>query len=99
MTTYPTGLLTLVFTDLEGSSELSERHGAAFEAVRAEHFEVLRRAAAQWHGYEVETAGDALFVVFASAVDAVRFAVAAQLAMQRHPWPPEVGRVAVRIGL
>ena len=94
-----TGRLTLVFTDLEGSSELSERHGAAFEAVRDEHFQVLRRAAARWNGCEVETAGDALFMVSAQPADAVQFAVDAQRAMQRHSWPAEFGAIHVRIGM
>jgi class 3 adenylate cyclase len=98
-TKFPTGTMTLVFTDLEGSSELSEKHGAHFEATRMEHYEVLRAAVACHGGYEVETAGDALFVVFAEASSAIQFAVDAQLAMAAHPWPPEVGTLRVRIGM
>jgi class 3 adenylate cyclase len=83
----PRGEVTLVFTDIEGSSLLSERFGAAFEKARAAHFQLLREAARRWNGFEVETAGDSLFVVFADPADAVRFAVAGQLALKKHRWP------------
>src|SRR5437870_2690013 len=60
----PTGIVTLLFTDIEGSSELAERHRGRFEAVRAEHYRLLREAVARWQGVEVETAGDSLFAAF-----------------------------------
>jgi class 3 adenylate cyclase len=83
----PQGEVTLVFTDIEGSSLLSERHGAAFEKVRDEHFLLLREKARLWNGFEVETAGDSLFIVFADAADAIRFAIEGQSALARHKWP------------
>jgi class 3 adenylate cyclase len=95
----PTGTVTLVFADLEDSSTLSALHGEGFEAVRATYFRLLRDAARQWHGFEVETAGDSLFVVFSKAGHAVQFAVQAQIALNEHVWPPRIGRIAVRIGL
>jgi class 3 adenylate cyclase len=95
----PIGTVTLVFADLEDSSMLSAIHGAAFEAVRAMYFGLLRDAVKQWNGFEVETAGDSLFLVFSKADDAVRFAVDAQLALTRHAWPAPVGAIRVRIGL
>ncbi len=95
----PTGTVTLVFTDLENSSELSEKHGAAFEAARMAHFGVLREAAMGYSGYEVETAGDALFLVFQNAVEAVQFAVQAQIAMAAYAWPEMFGELRVRIGM
>ena len=96
---HPSGLVTLVFTDIESSSELSERYGPAFESVRNAYFSVLREAAGRWNGYEVETAGDALFLVFAQAEDAANFAVDAQQAIARYPWPPEISTLHVRIGM
>ena len=96
---HPTGTVTLVFTDIENSSEMSQRHGAAFEAARDAHFSVLRAASDRWRGYESETAGDALFVVFAQADDALSFALDAQIAMAAFPWPAEIGEIRVRIGL
>lgn len=95
----PTGTVTLVFADLEGSSSLSENHGAAFERVRAVYFGLLRDATRRWNGFEVETAGDSLFAVFTSAADAVQFAVDAQLSMARQLWPSEVGTIRARIGM
>jgi predicted ATPase/class 3 adenylate cyclase len=83
----PSGEVTLAFTDIEGSSELSERYQAAFEPVREEHFRLLREAAARWNGIEVGTAGDSLVLVFAEPSDAVRWAVEAQRALLQHAWP------------
>ena len=75
---FPTGLLTLVFTDIQDSSDLSERYRADFEPLRAVHFRLLRDAALQWNGLEVSAAGDALFLVFANASDAVQWAIEVQ---------------------
>ena len=96
---FPTGLVTLAFTDIEGSSELSEKLQEAFEPSREAHFRLLRQCAARWNGYEVGTAGDALFVVFAHASDAIQWAVEAQQAMRAYDWPHEVGTLKVRIGI
>ena len=96
---HPTGTVTLVFTDIESSSELSQRHGVAFEAARDAHFSLLREAALRWNGFESETAGDAIFLVFAQADHALAFALDAQLAMAAFAWPHEIGEVRVRIGM
>ena len=98
-TEFPTGTVTLVFSDLEGSSKLSEEHGASFEAPRMEHFEVLRAVLARYGGCENETAGDSLFAIFAEASSAVQFAVEAQRAMAAHSWPAHIGNLRVRIGI
>ena len=98
----PTGDVTLVFTDLESSSELTERFGKAFEAVRDEHFRLLREALHNSGGFEVETAGDALFMAFHQAGAAVRFSVDAQLRMQSHDWAAKLDGLPplkVRIGI
>ena len=107
---FPTGLLTLVFTDIQDSSDLSERYREDFEPLRAAHFQILREAAAQWHGLEVSAAGDALFLVFARASNAVEWAVAVQRLLTDYDWPrlssPDVADgkpvkvdVRVRIGM
>ncbi len=95
----PAGLVALAFTDLEGSSALSERLGSAFETWRELHFRLLREPLAQNGGYEVETAGDSLFAVFSGVEGATQWAVAAQRAMKNHSWPPEIGELRVRIGI
>jgi len=96
---FPTGTITLVHTDIEGSSQMSIRYGKAFEAARAEHYRLLREACLRWNGYEVDTAGDALFLAFALATDAVQWAVEAQRALAAHSWPAPVEKVCVRIGM
>src|SRR5262245_58594444 len=103
-TDYPTGLVTLVFTDIQDSSALSERYGVAFEPVRAAHFRLLREAIERWRGREVSAAGDSLFLGFANATDAVQWAAEAQRALQRPDWQPptNIGKpidLRVRIGL
>jgi predicted ATPase/class 3 adenylate cyclase/Tfp pilus assembly protein PilF len=95
----PTGTVTFLFTDIEGSTQLLERVGddRYAEALTA-HQSLLRAAFAQQHGYEIDTKGDSFFVVFQRAGQAVSAAVAAQLAIAAHTWP-EGGAVRVRMGL
>ncbi|CAG0927438.1 partial Putative HTH-type transcriptional regulator, partial [Planctomycetaceae bacterium] len=95
----PTGTVTLVFTDIQDSTPLWERHGPRFEDCLKLHNEIMRSQIGAHGGYEVKTEGDAFMVAFARATDAARFAFAAQLALHAAPWPPEVGEVFVRMGL
>jgi class 3 adenylate cyclase len=73
----------VLFIDLVGSSELMARmDDAAFDALRGEHFARLREAIAACRGEEVRNTGDELMATFASAVDALDAAVAAQQAAE-----------------
>jgi DNA-binding NarL/FixJ family response regulator/class 3 adenylate cyclase len=73
--------VTILFTDLVGSASLFERHGdEAADAIRREHFDLLRRPVAEHGGREVKSTGDGLMVAFPSAVSAVRCAVDMQRA-------------------
>jgi hypothetical protein len=81
----PTGTVTFLFTDIEGSTRLLQELGDRYPAVRDEHAAVLRRAIADGHGVEVSTEGDSFFAAFASPVAAVGAAVAAQRALAAHP--------------
>ena len=74
----PCGTVTFLFTDIEGSTELSRRHGAEYGDLRAEHRRLLRDAFEAHRGREVDAEGDAFFIVFERATDAVAAAVAAQ---------------------
>ena len=94
----PTGTVTLLFTDIEGSTRLLHHLGERYAEVLAECRGLMRAAFQQHHGHEVDTQGDAFFVAFARATDAVLAAVAAQRALASHPWPEGVA-VRVRIGL
>ena len=99
----PAGTITLVFTDIVESSELSERYGAEFEPLRKAHFRILRDAKERWHGFEVSSAGDSLFLSFMDALDAVLWAIDVQRALAQFEWPTlsseegEQTRVEIRI--
>lgn len=94
----PSGTITLLFTDMEGSTRLLHQLGEGYASVLADCRLLLRAAFAQNHGYEVDTQGDAFFVAFARATDAVLAAIEAQRRLAAHPWP-QGARVRVRMGL
>ncbi len=94
----PMGTVTLLFTDIEGSTHLLEQLGEHYTDVLAECRHLLRTAFHAYGGQEVDTQGDAFFVAFARATDAVATAVAVQHALVAHAWPKGV-TVRVRMGL
>jgi predicted ATPase/class 3 adenylate cyclase len=94
----PAGTVTLLFSDIEGSTRLLDSLGERYAQVLDEHRTIVRDAVAQHGGEEVRTEGDAFFVAFARAGDAVRAAVAAQRALAASAWPAGV-EVRVRMGL
>ena len=96
--TAPTGTVTIVFTDIEDSTALWEKHGSAFETCLARHNEILREALSANSGYEVKTEGDAFMVAFQRAADAIQFAQQAQLKLDAELWPEDV-TVLVRMGM
>jgi predicted ATPase/class 3 adenylate cyclase/DNA-binding CsgD family transcriptional regulator len=98
MADLPSGTVTLLFTDMEGSTRLKQQLGERYAGVLAKCQQVLRSAIGQWHGQEVDTQGDAFFVVFARASDAASAAVAIQRALASHAWPQDAA-VRVRIGM
>ena len=99
MAVQPTGEVTLLFTDIEGSTRLLERLGAErYSKALDLHDRLLREAFDQNGGYEVDNEGDAFFVAFASAPDAVAAAARAQQALASAEWPDE-GAIRVRMGL
>ena len=89
---FPSGTVTFLFTDIEGSTRLLQEIGDRYAEVLAEHHRVLREVWARHRGVEVDTAGDAFFVAFARASDAVAAAADAQTALAETP-------VRVRMGL
>jgi predicted ATPase/class 3 adenylate cyclase len=94
----PAGTVTLLFSDIEGSTRLLESLGERYADVLDEHRKVVRGAIAEHGGHEVRTEGDAFFVAFTRASDAVRTAVAAQRGLAACSWPDGVA-VRVRMGL
>jgi predicted ATPase/class 3 adenylate cyclase len=98
MTELPTGTVTFLFTDIEGSTRLLQELGDGYAAVQGEHAAIVRRAVAEAGGVEVSTHGDAFFVAFRSPLGAIRAVVAAQQGLAAHDWSP--GRpVKVRMGV
>lgn len=94
----PSGMVTFVFTDIEGSTRLLHRLGDGYADVLERHRQLLREAWAAEDGYEVSVDGDGMFAAFADADAAVRACIRAQRALRAEPWP-EGGEVAVRIGV
>ena len=94
----PTGTVTMLFSDIEGSTALLSRLGDRYGQALSDHRALMRAAFAAWHGREISTEGDSFFVVFASAADAVACALAAQRALAGHDWP-DGDAVRVRMGL
>src|SRR5436305_3741099 len=94
----PTGTLTFLFTDLEGSTHLLQRLGDRYPSLLAAHYELMRASFGRNGGQEVGTRGDALFVVFEQASGAVTGPAAAQLALAAHEWPDDC-EVRVRMGV
>jgi predicted ATPase/class 3 adenylate cyclase len=94
----PTGTVTLLFTDIEGSTHLLQQLGKHYASVLSECRELLRTAFREYHGHEVDSQGDGFFVVFVRAREAILATVAAQRALTTHPWPEGVV-VRVRMGL
>ncbi len=99
MSALPEGVLTLFFSDFEGSTRLAKSHGdVAWAELLETHRALLRQAFAAHGGLEVDTQGDSFFAVFRMASDAVAAALAAQRSLAAQAWPA-AGAVRVRIGL
>ena len=78
----PTGTITFLFTDIEGSTQLWERHPESMQAALARHDELLRRAIESHNGRVVKTTGDGAYAAFSTASDALAAALAAQIELR-----------------
>ncbi len=97
-TELPSGTVTFLFTDIEGSTKLLKQLGDGYAVVLSQQRELLRECFKKWSGQEVDTQGDAFFYSFTRATDAVKAAVDAQRSLASHLWPESV-EVRVRMGL
>src|SRR5436305_8143809 len=98
MARLPSGTVTLVFSDIEGSTRLLRRLGEAYATTLEAHRTLLRGAFSAAGGVEVETRGDSFLFAFTSAHAAVGAALEAHRALAAHEWP-EGCAVRVRIGV
>jgi predicted ATPase/class 3 adenylate cyclase len=96
--TFPTGTVTFLFTDIEGSTKLVQELGARWVPILERHRELLRAAIQGAGGIEVQTEGDAFFAVFKTAGEAVAAAAEGQKRLAAERWP-EGATIAVRMGL
>jgi predicted ATPase/class 3 adenylate cyclase len=94
----PSGTITLLFSDIEGSTLLLNRLGTHWAEALSAQRSILRSCFATHGGHEMGTEGDSFFVVFASAHAALAAALEGQSRLQAHPWPDNVP-VRVRMGL
>ena len=98
MTALPSGTVTFLFTDIEGSTKLMQQLGDVYVQAQVDHHAILRAAFQGRKGAELRTEGDSFFCVFQSALDACGAAADAQRGFATHKWP-EGGAIRVRIGL
>ncbi len=98
-TALPTGTVTFLFTDIEGSTKLVERLGTvAYSRLLEAHQAIVRQVLRATDGVEIKTEGDSFFAVFRSATAAVAATVSMQRALAEHAWPSD-SIVRVRMGL
>src|SRR5262245_58009834 len=94
----PTGTVTLLFADVEGSTGLVRDLGDAYGGMLSDHRQIVRDAAAERRGHEIDCRGDEFFLAFPEPEDAVETALAVQRRHESHAWPG--GRdVRVRVGI
>jgi predicted ATPase/class 3 adenylate cyclase len=94
----PTGTVTFLRSDVEGSMKLVRALGSAWDDVNAVHLGIIRDAVEKHGGVAVRTEGDALFAAFPEAGAAIYAAIDAQRALRDHAWPVD-GGPRVRMGL
>ncbi|HUF07528.1 MAG TPA: adenylate/guanylate cyclase domain-containing protein [Candidatus Binatia bacterium] len=98
MTNLPSGTVTFLFSDIEGSTRLAQLLEARWTEVLSQHRSLLRNAFSAHGGIEVSTEGDSFFVAFPTAAGAIGAAVAGQRALAGHDWPAGTD-LRVRIGV
>lgn len=93
----PTGTVTFLFTDIEGSTGLAQKYPDAMPTLLARHNAILHQAIEAHHGHVFQIIGDAFHAAFSTASDALDAALDAQRTLVREPWNPTA--VKVRMGI
>lgn len=97
MSELPSGTVTFLFTDIEGSTKLAQQYPDAMPALLARHNEILNQAIQTHNGFVFQTAGDSFSAAFHNASDALHVALDAQRTLHKEPWSP--APIKVRMGL
>jgi uncharacterized delta-60 repeat protein len=97
MTNFPTGTVTFLFSDIEGSTKIAQAYPDQWEMLRGRHHEILRGAIAANNGYVFKIVGDEFCSAFHNASDALKAALAAQQGLQSERWSPAT--IKVRMGI
>ena len=94
---FPSGTVTFLFTDIEGSTRLAQQYPDEMPDLLARHHEILRQSISSQNGHIFQNEGDSLAVAFHSALDAVKAALDAQQLLQEEAWFP--APIKVRMGI
>jgi predicted ATPase/class 3 adenylate cyclase len=97
MSSYPSGTVTFLFTDIEGSTKLAQERPDIWESLRERHHSILREAIEEHHGYIFQIVGDAFCTAFHKAGNALKSAIQIQRQLQNESWGDVV--IRVRIGI
>ncbi len=95
----PTGTVTFLFTDIEGSTKRWEHYPQQMQSALARHDLVLRQAIDAYGGNVFKTVGDAFCAVFSTPLDALSSAISSQQALNAEQWDPNIGSLRVRMAL
>jgi predicted ATPase/class 3 adenylate cyclase len=99
MADLPTGTVTFLFTDIEGSTTRWEQHPEVMSVALARHDEILESSIVDNGGVVFSKMGDGMAAAFSSAIDAAAAAAAAQQRLAKETWPESLGGIAARMGL
>src|SRR5512146_239750 len=97
MINFPTGTVTFLFTDIEGSTKIAQEHPEAMPLLLARHHEILRQSIQACNGYVFQVIGDGFCAAFHSARDALHAALELQRSLHREAWSPVP--LKVRMGI
>lgn len=97
MSHLPSGIVTFLFTDIEGSTQLAQQHPDEMPALLARHNEILHEEIAAQNGFVFQIVGDSFAASFHAARDAVHAAINAQKRLQTESWSP--APIKVRMGI
>src|SRR6266508_3620355 len=97
MANLPSGTVTFLFTDIEGSTKLAQQYPDAMPALLARHHEILNQSIQAHNGYVFQVVGDSFAVAFHSAGEAITAALDAQRGLHNESWSP--APIKVRMGI